>query len=186
MQFAPIPVWSLVEKRLSLWLVSSYRNRMKRFLPYILAAAICLFFLSTASAQTISLGERTPRLKKAKWLNGNQPQKSDLTYIEFIHSASLPCRKSAERIYGIIKEFNNIAFILISHQSATEIDEWVTHHINERAGVIVDDTHIRTSFGVNYAPYAVILDHKHRALWFGNPQLLNREAIEKLVTNSRQ
>lgn len=159
---------------------------MKRYIAYMAIAIAWLLAATNAEAQTISLVERTPRLKKAKWLNGNQPQKSDLTYIEFIHSASLPCRKSAERIYGIIKEFNNIAFILISHQSATEIDEWVTHHINERSGVIVDDTHIRTSFGVNYAPYAVILDHKHRALWFGNPQLLNREAIEKLVTNSRQ
>ena len=159
---------------------------MKRYIAYMAIAIAWLLAATNAEAQTISLGERTPRLKKAKWLNGNQPQKSDFSYIEFIHSASLPCRKSAERIYGIIKEFNNIAFILISHQSATEIDEWVTHHINERSGVIVDDTHIRTSFGVNYAPYAVILDHKHRALWFGNPQLLNREAIEKLVSNSRQ
>ena len=159
---------------------------MKRFIVYIAVTVVGLLSVSNAEAQTISLGERTPRIKKAKWLNGNQPQKCDFTYIEFIHSASLPCRKSAERIYGIIKEFNNISFILISHQSATEIDEWVTHHINERSGVVVDDRHIRTSFGVNYAPYAVILDHKNRALWFGNPQRLDRTKIEEIVTTEKK
>ena len=93
----------------------------------------------------------------------------------------MPCRTSAERIHKIINELGNTAFVLISHQSATEIDEWVTRLINEHSGVIVDDKHIRSSYGVNYAPYAVILDHKRRALWFGNPQLLDRSTIEKLI-----
>lgn len=158
---------------------------MKQVLHIVIALVALCFSIST-EAQTISLGERTPRIKKAKWLNGNQPQKCDFTYIEFIHSASISCRNSAERIYGIINSFDNVAFVLVSHQSATEIDEWVTHHINERSGVIVDDRHIRTSFGVNYAPYAVILDHKNRALWFGNPQRLDRTKIEEVVTTEKK
>ena len=158
---------------------------MKRFIVYMAVVIVGLFGATNAEAQTISLEQRTPRLKKAKWLNGNQPQKCDFTYIEFIHSASTSCRNSAERIYDIISPLKNVAFVLISHQSATEIDEWVTHYINECSGVIVDDLHIRTSFGVNYAPYAVILDHKRRALWFGNPYLLNRATIEKLTKNGK-
>lgn len=159
---------------------------MKRFIVYIAVAIVGLFVSVNAEAQTISLGERTPRLKKAKWLNGNQPRKCDFTYIEFIHSASVSCRNSAERIYGIIDSLDNVAFVLVSHQSATDIDEWVTHHIDERSGVIVDDERIRTSFGVNYAPYAVILDHKHRALWFGNPQRLDRQMIKEFVTTEKK
>ena len=159
---------------------------MKRFIVYIAVAIIGLLSVANAEAQTISLGERTPRLKKVKWLNGNQPQKCDFTYIEFIHSASIPCRQSAERIYGIIKEMENTSFILISHQSATEIDNWVTECISEKSGVIIDDTQIRTSFGVNYAPYAVILDHKNRALWFGNPQRLDHAKIEEFVTTKKK
>lgn len=155
---------------------------MKQFL-YMAVAVVAMLSAVKVSAQTIALGEKTPRIKKEKWLNGNKPPKCNFTYIEFIHSASLSCRQSAERIYGIVREFENMSFILISHQSATDIDEWVTHHIGERSGVVVDDTNIRTSFGVNYAPYAVILDHKHRALWFGNPQLLNRDTIGKLTEN---
>ena len=153
---------------------------MKR-LFYIVIAIIALCSSTNAEAQTIALGERTPRIKNAKWLNGNIPQKCDFTYIEFIHSASRPCRASAERIHKIIKEFGNISFVLISHQKTSDIDHWVTEHIDSTSGVIVDDKRIRTSFGVNYAPYGVILDHKRRALWFGNPQLLDKNTIEKLT-----
>lgn len=155
---------------------------MRRIL-YIAVAITLLFSATNAEAQTIALGERTPRVRKVKWLNGNIPQKCNFTYIEFIHSASTPCRASAERIHNIINEFDNIAFVLISHQSASEIDHWVTEHIDTRAGVVIEDDHIRTSFGVNYAPYAVILDRKNRALWFGNPQRLDRTMIEKLTEN---
>ncbi len=146
-------------------------------------AVVAMLSAVEVSAQTIALGERTPRLKKAKWLDGNAPQKCNFTYIEFIHSASVPCRQSAERIYKIVNELESVAFVLISHQSAAEIDHWVTQFIDKRSGVIIDDNRIRASFGVNYAPYAVILDHKHRALWFGNPQLLNRDTIEELTKN---
>ena len=155
---------------------------MSRFF-YIFAVICIVFSTSSVEAQTIAIGERTPRVRKVKWLNGNIPQKCNFTYIEFIHSASTPCRASAERIHNIINEFDNIAFVLISHQSASEIDHWVTEHIDTRAGVVIEDDHIRTSFGVNYAPYAVILDHKNRALWFGNPQRLDRTMIEKLTEN---
>ena len=158
---------------------------MSRFY-YILATLCLLLSAASAEAQTIALGERTPRVKNAKWLNGNIPQKCDFTYIEFIHSASAPCRSSAERIHKIVNEFGNIAFVLISHQDASIIDPWVTEHIDPKSGVIVDDERIRTSFGVNYAPYAVILDHKRRALWFGNPQLLNRTTIEQLTENGKR
>ena len=148
---------------------------------YILLALCSLLPIARAEAQTIALGERTPRVKNAKWLNGNAPEKCNFTYIEFIHSASAPCRKSAERLHKIVNEVGNIAFVLISHQNASEIDDWVMQYVGKHAGVIVDDTNIRRSFGVNYAPYSVILDHKRRALWFGNPQLLDKKTVEKLT-----
>ena len=152
-----------------------------KHLFYIIIAIIALSFSTSAEAQTIALRECTPRVKKANWLNGNIPQKCDYTYIEFILSGSVTCRNSAERIHKIVSELGNIAFVLISHQGASDIDHWVTEHINPTSGVIIDDERIRTSFGVNYAPYGVILDHKRRALWFGNPQLLDKNTIEKLT-----
>lgn len=155
---------------------------MSRFFQ-ILIALCALFVASTIQAQTIALGERTPRVKQAKWLDGKVPPKNKFTYIEFIHSASQPCRLSAERIFKILNEFDNISFVLISHQKLTEVDAWVLNFVGERSGVIIEDRSIRQSFGVNYAPYAVVLDHKRRALWFGNPRLLDRKKIEQIVTN---
>ena len=140
-----------------------------------------LLSLTSTKAQTIALGERTPRVKQAKWLDGKVPPKNEFTYIEFIHSASETCRLSTEHISKIIKEFDNISFVLISHQKLTEIDAWVLNFVGERSGVIIEDSSIRQSFGVNYAPYGVVLDHKRRALWFGNPRLLDRKKIEQLI-----
>ena len=148
---------------------------------YIFLSLCTLLPILRTEAQTIALGERTPRIKHCKWLNGNVPEQCDFVYIEFIHSASTSCRNTAERLHNVVNEIGNIAFVLISHQSASEIDDWVVQHIDKRSGVIVDDTSIRHTFGVNYAPYSIIIDQKRRALWFGNPQLLDKKAIEKLT-----
>lgn len=148
---------------------------------YIFLSLCTLLPILRTEAQTIAIGERTPRIKHCKWLNGNVPEQCDFVYIEFIHSASTSCRNTAERLHNVVNEIGNIAFVLISHQSASEIDDWVVQHIDKRSGVIVDDTSIRHTFGVNYAPYSIIIDQKRRALWFGNPQLLDKKAIEKLT-----
>ena len=148
---------------------------------YIFLSLCTLLPILRTEAQTIALGERTPRIKHCKWLNGNVPEQCDFVYIEFIHSASTSCRNTAERLHKVVNEIGNIAFVLISHQSASEIDDWVVQHIDKRSGVIVGDTSIRHTFGVNYAPYSIIIDQKRRALWFGNPQLLDKKAIEKLT-----
>ena len=148
---------------------------------YIFLSLCTLLPILRTEAQTIAIGERTPRIKHCKWLNGNVPEQCDVVYIEFIHSASTSCRNTAERLHNVVNEIGNIAFVLISHQSASEIDDWVVQHIDKRSGVIVDDTSIRHTFGVNYAPYSIIIDQKRRALWFGNPQLLDKKAIEKLT-----
>ncbi|MBR2326904.1 MAG: hypothetical protein IKA49_06080 [Alistipes sp.] len=150
---------------------------MKRFLT-IFVALLCV---AGVDAQTIALQNKTPRFKHEKWLNGNVPQRCDFTYIEFIHSKSQPCRVESERIYQIVQKIENMAFVLISNQAAGDIDEWVMRYITPRSGVIVDDSYIRRAFGVSYAPYAVIIDHKRKALWFGNPQLLDKKTIEKLI-----
>ena len=153
---------------------------MSRF-THILIALCALLAASTSEAQTIALGERTPRIKQAKWIDGAIPSEKEFTYIEFIHSASISCRQSTEHMYKIISEFDNISFVLISHQKLSDIDSWVLKYIDAKSGVIIEDSAIRSSFGVNYAPYAVIVDSKHRALWFGNPQLLTRDTIETLT-----
>lgn len=147
----------------------------------LLFAVIALMAFASADAQTIALGERVPRIKSAKWLNGNTPKKRAFTYIEFIHSASKPCRNTVERVAAHLATKRSVNIVLVSHESATEIAEWVMTHITPSSGVIVDDKHIRHYFGVQYAPFAVIVDHKRRALWFGNPQRLDKDMLDSLI-----
>ena len=153
---------------------------MRRVL-YLFFALSTLLSIAEAGAQTIALGERAPRIKKATWFNSTKPPQSDFTFIQFIHSASVSCRQATERLGEIVEAIPNATFIVVTHQSAGDIDSWVSKCAKPRTGIIVDDIDIRNSFGVNYAPYVVILDYKSRVLWFGNPQLLDRKAIDKIM-----
>ena len=148
-------------------------------------ALLALLFVAETGAQTIALGERVPRIKKAKWLGENTPPKSEFTIIEFVHSASAPCRQTVERISRIVDELSNTSLVLVTHQGENFIDDWLKGCVTPRVGVVVEDSRIRTSFGVNYAPYAVILNRKRKALWFGNPQLLDNQTLAKIMTTAR-
>ncbi len=154
---------------------------MKRFAVIIIAL---LSFVVT-NAQTIALGERTPRLKDVKWLNGNIPAKSKYTYIGFVHSASRPCQYWAEQVYSDIANVEDVAFVLVSRESASNIEQWVMEYLSPRSGVIIEGEHLHSTFGVNYVPYAVIVDNKRRALWFGNPRMLDENRLERIFTNSQ-
>lgn len=150
-------------------------------MKHLVAIVIALFAFVCAEAQTIALGERTPRLKKVKWLNAGIPDKYDFTYIEFIHSASLPCKASVERLLKMLETKSNVGVVLITHESASEIGDWVVRYVSPRVGVVVDDESVRRAFGVNYAPFAVIVDSKRRALWFGNPNKLEQQYLEDVI-----
>jgi hypothetical protein len=160
--------------------LTKYRSNMSRFL-YILFALLALLSAPRVEAQTIAIGESAPRIMHAKWLNDNSPRRSRYTYVQFILSKSIPCRDTATRIHNSISKSSGIAFVLVTPESAAEVEKWAHNLIGPMAGVVVEDRSIRTSFGVNYVPYAVILGRKHRVLWFGNPQQLDLEKIKKLT-----
>jgi hypothetical protein len=144
-----------------------------------------LLFVVEAGAQTIALGERVPRIKKAVWLGDNIPAKSEFTIVEFVHSASTPCRQSVEQIGRIVDEHSNISLVLVTHQDEKFVDDWLKRCVTPRVGVVVGDVRIRTSYGVNYAPYIVVLNRKRKALWFGNPQQLDSRALDKIMMTTR-
>ena len=151
---------------------------------YLFFALCALLSIAEVEAQTIALGERVPRIKNATWFNSSEPPKSDFTFVQFIHSASVSCRQSTEQLGAIVEKIPNATLILVTHQSASDIDGWVSKCVKPRVGIIVDDTTIHDSFGVNYAPYVVVLDSKRRVLWFGNPRLLNRNVIDKIMVTT--
>ena len=140
---------------------------------------------SAVSAQNIALNERTPRIKakNIRWLDGHKPTPHAYTYIEFIHSKSEPCRLSAERIASIAKSSDNMNVILVTKEEGAGLAEWARKFSHGTTGVIVLGSDYFDRYNVKYAPFGVMI-HKRRAIWFGNPRLLNKELIEKL-TNTK-
>ena len=152
---------------------------MRRF---VLALAAVVAMCGAAQAQNIAIGERVPRIKYMKWLKDYAPQKRAYTYIEFIHSKSHPCRLSVEHIAGIAEEFDNINTIIITKEDGAALDGWVERYAGGASGVVILGDHSFDRCGVKYAPFGLLIDHKKRARWFGNPQMLDRKTIEAIVS----
>lgn len=153
---------------------------MRRFI-YTIIALVSLIATTEVAAQSIALNERTPRIKKASWFNNHTIKSSQYRLITFFHSASAPCLNAVHQLQGVMSEYGNISTILITRENIFEIQPWVEKLLSPRIGVIIGDERIRIKFGVNYAPFAILLDHKRRAIWFGNPNNLNKATIEKLI-----
>lgn len=157
-------------------------SAMRRFIHISILVAATLLAATESVAQSIALDERTPRIRRAEWLNNHTPRVAEYTFIDFINSASAPCLNSVRQAQSIISGYNNISTILITREHSDALQPWVATLLSPQLGVIVADERIRKDFGVNYAPFAILLDHKRRAIWFGNPNNLDRTTIEKLIT----
>ena len=153
---------------------------MRNFVIIIIALLSC----ASAMAQNIALNERVPRIRRAEWLGGHIPTQSDFTYMEFIHSRSMPSRRSVERIVEHSRKIPSLNVIIVTKESATVAEAWLTEHMSGGEGVIVQAERIFDRYGVQYAPFGIIIDRKRRALWFGNPRQLDTKTIERLVTRS--
>lgn len=155
-------------------------------ISYIFIVIVALLSVSVAEGQTIALGERIKRTKNIKWLNDNKPHKSAFTYMEFILSNTNPSRDTATHTHRIIQEYSSISFVLVTPEMASNVEGWVKKLLGPKSGVIVEDQRIRASFGINYVPYAVILNRKNKVLWFGNPQQLNKRSIDQLLMKQQR
>ena len=141
----------------------------------------------TAHAQNLAIGERTPpmHLKYRHWVNGHTPAECEYTYIGFVHSASIPCIRGIEHVEKIIAGRENVRLLVMTKESEENMSAWLGRLVAGRSGVACDCEYPFRSFGVNYAPFGVIIDGKRRVLWFGNPKQLTEEYLLKLTNNSK-
>lgn len=153
--------------------------------------AIIIFVLcgTVAIAQNLALGERIPSLhpKYRDWVYGNIPESREYTYIGFVHSASIPCIEGTVHIIDVIAAgVDNMRYILLTKESEEQIGNWLKIYASGNTGVACNCEYPFRSFGVNYAPFGVIIDHRQRVLWFGNPKQLTREQLIKLTTSNKK
>lgn len=153
---------------------------MKRLL---LTIAILLLTAAahTAVAQRIAYGERTPRLnlKNCSWLDDKVPAPGEFVYIGFVYSRSNACLEFCERIKRRMARMEHpMQVILVTREPEDMIHKLVHECLGDNVGTIIDhDGHIFREFGVRYVPFAVLIDDKRRAIWFGNPLTGDRDVF---------
>lgn len=155
---------------------------MKRFVYIASVLTLFLVVAQHATAQQVALGERVPKIKSDHWLDNNTPEKSQYTYIEFVHSHTVPCLQTLLKIQRNNTLFGeNLQGVIITKESPEQISETLRTSATEHICIAFDtEGDIFRQFGVRYVPFGIIIDHKRRALWFGNPATLNEDFFSKI------
>lgn len=141
----------------------------------ILIFALCAWGATTA--QNVAIGERVPKVKSFKYTI----DKGEYLYMGFVHSPSRPCEISAPKISELINSFDQISAVLFTREQQGECEQWLIDAFLNGSQVQMGADEIFQKFGVDYAPYGVILDYKRRALWQGNPQTLDKTKIDNIL-----
>ncbi len=140
----------------------------------------------SASAQRVALGERIPKIKAEAWLNDKSPEKSEFTYIEFAHSRTTPCLRTFLKMQNDNTRFGeHLRGVIITKEPPEQISTTLREIASDYINIAFDtEGDIFRQFGVRYVPFGIIIDHKRRALWFGNPDTLNEDFFSKIKPKS--
>lgn len=148
----------------------------------IIILALLLFTSLSASAQHVALEERVPKIKADQWLNDNAPEKSQYTYIEFINSRTVSCQQTLLQIQNNAHFGENVRAVIITNESPEQISPELRKCANDFIHVAFDvDGDIFRDFNVQYVPFGIVVDHRRKALWFGNPITLKTDFLDKII-----
>ena len=162
--------------------MKTIHNKMKYLLSII---AAMLVFCSSAEAQRLRLGDRTPDISIGATL-GTPIDNILQKYIcmVFIHSESAPAVDAADRLCDeLISAYDDMAIVLLTAEEKTEDNALLNSFVSHNTSVAFDNNHHTfRSFGINYVPFGVIFDKKKQRIeWFGSLQHLDRRAITNIL-----
>lgn len=155
-------------------------------MKYIISIiAAMLVFCSSAEAQRLRLGDRTPDIAIGTTL-GTPIDNITHKYIcmVFIHSESAPAVDAADRLCDeVISADDDMAIVLLTAEAETEDNALLNSFVSHNCSVAFDNhNHTFRSFDISYVPFGVIFDSKkHRIEWFGSLQHLDRETIKRIL-----
>lgn len=151
----------------------------------IIILALLLAASLSASAQRVALDERIPKIKSALWLDDKAPEKSQYTYIEFTHSRTVPCQQTLLRIRNNNHFNENMRAVIITNESPEQISAELRKCAGGYVHVAFDKGgEIFRNFDVQYVPFGIVIDHRRKALWFGNPITLKEDFLDKITTQN--
>ena len=139
----------------------------------------------TSVAQQLATGERAPKIRNRHrhWVDGREPQKTEYTYIEFVHSRSVPCLESVLKITKHIDRTDRpFRVVLVTREDDDMVDHRLRDCTGDYVGVLSDPSgRIFGDFGVSYVPFGVIVNKRRKAVWFGNPLTAESDFFEKII-----
>lgn len=139
--------------------------------------AVCLGFFS-AGAQSPVIGER-PELR-VTYLD-SKPSGGPML-VEFYVSRSPSSEERIRALSKMASDYSGQLNVVLVTREGNDVIESHFRGKNYPFHVALDDND-RTfkAFGVQYLPYAVMLDSRGRVVWFGNPTTLDDNTIKQAL-----
>lgn len=146
----------------------------------ILLALFLLSWSPTVAAQNVALGEKTPDLKVASWLDGRLPAQGRTTLLVFFHSASRPSVESLAHLQALGRAFGErMNIVVVAKERPESVEAIVRPYAGGNLTVAFDDgSRSFSAYDVQYLPFGVLVSAKGRALWMGNPRQLTEATVE--------
>lgn len=146
-------------------------------------AAVFIFALAlqAVAAQTLVVGEKVPDFRVREWADMRRPMAAPhrMMLVEFFHSSNQESVNRLAELNRLAKQYaGGLTVIVITKEESPEVAGML-----RKASALYyigtdDNSRTFTAFGVQYVPYAVLIDPKGRLLWMGNSTTMTADVIE--------
>ncbi len=135
-----------------------------------------------AQAQRLIIGEKTPEIQIAQWVENRAASSGKATLIDFFHSGNQQSVNNLNKLDGLETAYGSRLNIVVISQETMEVFRpfIVDKGYGFYAG-IDDNGKTFTAYGVRFVPFAALIDAKGRLVWTGNVAALTDEIIKKAL-----
>jgi len=164
---------------------------------FLIALAVLAVSLMSARAVTLKAGDPAPKLKPAKWVQGEPVtdfEKGKAYIVEFWATWCGPCRVSIPHLNEVHNKYKDKNLVVIG-QDCSENDEAGVEKFVKKMGdkmtyrVALDDkegtmgkTWLQAA-GAQGIPTAFLVDTKGNIAWIGHPMTLKGQVIEDVLAD---
>jgi thiol-disulfide isomerase/thioredoxin len=149
----------------------------------LVAAVAAVALVGSASAQygqtKLEVGSDAPKLSIQEWVKGDKVEEfkeGHVYVVEFWATWCGPCKASIPHLTELQEHYkNNVTIIGISDETPDKVKPFVTDWGKKMEYTVAIDQNNQTNSawrqaaGINYIPFAFIVDGNKKIAWMGNP-----------------